>query len=143
MIEAAGGAQHPPCVLLGIDEGEGTGDNGSEAVLPGVGSSEAVADPGVESADDAHLYGVDQAPSVPEVGVHEGTRYAGGLGDLVESDQQWVLLGEQALGGIDDEPAPGIGVEAGARPAAGAQAMASASEPLRLTMSSSPGASGW
>ena len=117
MVEAAAGAEHAPGVLLGLDEAN------TPCTMARSRAARVVARPRpwptqVSSRpDDLHLHGVDQPAAVAEVGVDEGARHAGGLGHLVERDEQRVVLGEQLLGGVGDQPPTGVGVEPGARAA--------------------------
>jgi hypothetical protein len=78
--------------------------------------------------------------------VDEGARDACRLGHLVEGDEERIVLGEQALGGVGDEAASRVGIEARrSRSSSGRRGLgAQAEAPARVTgVMDSPGASGW
>jgi hypothetical protein len=79
--------------------------------------------------------------------VDQGSRDTGRLGDLFEGDEQGIVLREETLGSVDDEAPASVRVQAWRAAPRGAgglcQAIAFASAPARLTVSDSPGSSGW
>ncbi len=146
MIQAAAGHQHAPPVALALHEREQASHQGPEAILSCVGPAQPVAHPGVHAAHDPHLHGVDQAPSVAQVGVDQGAGDPRCRCHLVERDQERVVLGEELLGGVDDQAAPSVGVQAcGAGPAGWTgTGIGQADAPTTSTeVIDSSGASGW
>ena len=113
MVEAPRGGEHAPRLAFGVDESAGGGDQRPDPASERGVPVEAVPDPPVEAAHDAHLDGVDQAPPVAQVGVDQGARDAGLGGDLVEGQEQRVVFDQEAFGGVDDQTSTYRRVEPG------------------------------
>jgi hypothetical protein len=141
VVETAARHQDPPRVGIGLHEGEEADGDGPEVRVGTVGPFGAVADPALETGDDADLHGIDEPTTVAEVGVDERARDAGGDGDLVEGDQQGIAFGQEGLGGVEDQRPLGGGVE----PEGPGPGLAQVAAPARATSVTvvSPGARGW
>ncbi len=111
VVEAAAGHQDTPGIVIGIDEGEQPSNQGTQHAV-GIGRpADAVADPGVEAADEAYLDGVEQTAAVTQVVVDQWARDAGLGRHLLEAEQERVLGGQQPFGGVDDQIAPDLRIE--------------------------------
>lgn len=94
-------------------------------------------DPGVEAAHDLDLHSINEASTIPEIGMDQGSRNPGRLGDLFKGDQQRIVFCQQRFCSVGDQAAPRVWIKAGSP---GAQA----DVPDKVTsVSDSPGARGW
>ena len=112
VIEAPTGHEHSPPVSLRLDERKRPSHERFEYISPRAGPMQPVAHPRIEPADDTDLHGVDQPPTITEIGVNQGARDASLLGHLLEGDQQRIVLSEEPFGSVDDQATPHFWVEA-------------------------------
>ena len=134
VVQATTGTKEAPPVALLVDEGHHPVDQCLYTGDRGGGGRETVRHPVVQSTDQPGLNGIDQSPSVPEVGVDQGPGDAGGTSDLLERGDQRILLGQDSLRRVQHELAP----ESGGEPFCPQEP---GPEPICTRVS--PGSSGW
>ena len=146
VVEPPAGHQHTPPITLFSYEGKESAHQRSKPISRLVGSTEPVTDPGVHPSHDPNLNGVEQTTPVAKVSMHQGPRNSGRSGHVLEGGEQRVVLREQVLRGINDEPTACVRVEPrrpGARWGSGGARNAQADAPAKSTSATdSPGDNG-